>query len=176
LNLFGYHCRCFHALIFCRFLPGVVRSINRRARAGIQKLLAGRELVPVLRACPQLDGPHQTNGNGCWYVRLQKGPGAGSPAREADAGPAAVDQGQAVETAMPHAAPLQAVEVAHVGFGLVATLTPQMRADMGCAPGYEIQTVSRLDQPTSGALILPTSVLLQDIHDEIFHAECSVYP
>ena len=39
--------------------------------SGIQKLLRGRELVPVLRGCPQLDGPFQKNGQGCWFVRLK---------------------------------------------------------------------------------------------------------
>ena len=36
-----------------------------------------------------------------------------------------------------------------------------MLADMRCDPGYEIETVSRLDQPTSGALILPTSTMVR---------------
>ena len=39
--------------------------------------------------------------------------------------------------------------------------TSQMLADMRCDPGYEIETVSRLDQPTSGALILPTSTMVR---------------
>lgn len=39
--------------------------------SGIQKLLRGRELVPVLRGCPKLDGPYQKNGQGCWFVRLK---------------------------------------------------------------------------------------------------------
>ena len=119
---------------------------------GIQKLLAGRELVPVLRACPQLDGPHQHNGNGCWYVRLQRAAGDRSPAHEAgDAADEAEQQGQAEATAV-YSASLP-VEIVHVALGLavvskpaglstealVAGLTDQMRSEMGCEPGYEIQ-------------------------------------
>ena len=40
---------------------------------------------------------------------------------------------------------------------LVARISEQMAVAMNCEPGYAIQTVSRLDQPTSGALSLPTS-------------------
>lgn len=40
-------------------------------RSGIQNLLKGRELVPVLCGCPKLDGPFQKNGQGCWFVRLK---------------------------------------------------------------------------------------------------------
>ena len=39
--------------------------------------------------------------------------------------------------------------------------TSQMLADMRCDPGYKIETVSRLDQPTSGVLILPTSTMVR---------------
>ena len=30
--------------------------------------------MPVLRDCPQLDGPFQRNGQGCWFVRLRSKP------------------------------------------------------------------------------------------------------
>jgi hypothetical protein len=39
----------------------------------VQQRLAGRELVTVLRACPQLEGPYQHEGQGRWCVRLVEG-------------------------------------------------------------------------------------------------------
>jgi hypothetical protein len=177
---------------------------------GIQKLLAGRELVPVLRGCPQLDGPFQRNGKG-WCVRLKAAGGGGGGQEEGAGGRTAQQRGsesdseggvgarladgpgatadrpspssptplsssastlETTPSTQPPAAASSsssaaaaAVGLVHVGVGfavvskpaglsteaLVSGLTPHMLAEMKCDPSYEIQTVSRLDQPTSGA-------------------------
>ena len=63
--------------------------------------------MPVLRGCPQLDGPFQRDGKGCWFVRLR------SKSKQHDTG--CEFERQDVHTTASLSPP--PVKIVHVGVG-----------------------------------------------------------
>ena len=168
---------------------------------GIQKQRQGRELVPLLRECPYIDGPHQLP-NGVWYIQLLRREAQGRGEEQAqEAGQEEGSQGIKGEGEARNqyekmrnqdeemsnqderlSAVLRSgltIEVVHRSPGLAVLSKPSgistenliehiratgaLAAGEGEEGGYKIQSVSRLDQPTSGAIVVPTT------------AECEAY-
>ena len=128
---------------------------------GLQQLLQGRELIPVLQRCPCIDGPTQLDSGG-WYIKLTKQSDHSKESQEGTRNSTRVPSHVCEPTVVP------IIQVVFTATGMCVVEKPSgvsteqlvqwvSEQDNWPGDGYSVNTVSRLDQPTSGALVLPTN-------------------